>query len=196
MSTIKKCKIDDEYCLIKTTNAILESGDYKKFGLHAIDTFDIEKLDIEQGGNISVSIRVRNVTLYGISQSKVYKFTGFQQDPDKNKLEIRYKAPIAIIKGPYQISGRMLAFPVQGKGNITLNFENVDVVLKFLTKKVVRDGKVHMHIEKSKFNFDVTGFELNQISFQFRIINKKLFFRANVNLTNLLNGFKAIGNGK
>lgn len=144
-------------------------------GLNQIDPLLIKKMDIEQGGNASVTINLkfRNVNLIGLAKSEVYKITGFKEDPEKNKLEIKFKSPLGTIQGPYQINGKILVLPIQGKGNVTLNLENLDISLKFLTAKVERDGKIYMHIERSKFSYDVTG--------------------ANVNFTNLFNGDKALG---
>lgn len=157
-------------------NEILKSNNLSnKIGLKEVDPMLIEKMDIEQGGNSSVTINLkfRKVHLLGLKNAEVYKITGFQSDPEKNKLEIKFKTPLATIQGPYQINGKILVLPIQGKGNITLNLENLDVSLKFLTKKVEKDGKVYMHVERSKFSYDVTG--------------------ANVNFTNLFNGDKALG---
>jgi len=147
----------------------------QKVGLNVIDPLLIKKMDIEQGGNASVTINLkfRNVHLVGLAKSEVYKVTGFKEDPEKNKLEIRFKSPLGTIQGPYQINGKILVLPIQGKGNVTLNLENLDISLKFLTTKVERDGKTYMQIERSKFSYDVTG--------------------ANVNFTNLFNGDKALG---
>ncbi|XP_070492161.1 protein takeout-like [Chironomus tepperi] len=147
----------------------------QKIGLSQIDPLRIKKMDIEQGGNASVAINLkfRNVDLIGLAKAEVYKVTGFKEDPDKNKLEIKFKVPLGTIQGPYQISGKILVLPIQGKGNVTLNLENLDITLKFLTTKVERDGKTYMNIERSKFSYTVSG--------------------ANVNFSNLFNGDKALG---
>lgn len=56
---------------------------------------------------------------------------------------------------------------------VTLALHDLDVTLRFLTKKIVKDGKTYMEIEKSKFRYEVSG--------------------AKVNFTNLFNGDKALG---
>lgn len=122
---------------------------------------------------MTINLKFRNVYLIGLGKAEVYKITGFKTDPEKNKLEIRLKTALGSIQGPYQINGKMLVLPIQGKGNVTLDLKNLDVSLKFLTKKVEKDGKTYMHLEKSKFNYDITG--------------------ANVNFSNLFNGDKALG---
>lgn len=106
---------------------------------------------------MQIDLKFRNVELLGISKARVYRLTGFRNDPEGNKLEIDFKTPLGTVVGPYSIKGRMLILPIVGHGNVTLNLINLDIHLKFLTKKVERDGKTYMQIEKSKFKYDVTG---------------------------------------
>lgn len=172
---MKKCKIHDNDCMVESTNQILKKNHLEQLGLPPIDPMLIEKMDIEQGGNNSVTVHLkfRKVNLFGLSDARVYKISGFQADPERNKLEIKFKTPLASIEGPYSINGKVLVLPIQGKGNIKLDLLNLDVTLKFLTKKVEKNGKIFMEIEKAKFGFDVTG--------------------AKVNMSNLFNGDKALG---
>lgn len=161
--------------MIDVANEIVKKNDFKSLGLPPLDPLAIEKLDIEQGGNhsVQISLKLRKVHLIGLSDAKIYKISGFQSNPDRNKLEIKMKSPLGKIEGPYSINGKVLVLPIQGKGTITLALHDLDVNLKFLTKKVVKDGKTYMEIEKSKFRYDVSG--------------------AKVNFTNLFNGDKALG---
>jgi Haemolymph juvenile hormone binding protein (JHBP) len=132
-------------------------------------------MDINQGGNQSVTIdmKLRNVLLHGLSKGKFYKVSGFEANPEGNKIEIGFKSPLVSVQGPYQVKGRMLILPIEGKGNIKLDLENLDFTLKFLTKKIVKNGKTYIGLEKSKFNFTTT--------------------RAQVNFSNLFNGDKLLG---
>jgi hypothetical protein len=161
--------------MVESANQVFKKNHFDQFGLPKIDPLLIEKMDIEQGGNNSVQIHLkfRKVNLFGLSDARVYKISGFQADPERNKLEIKFKTPLGVIEGPYSINGKILVLPIQGKGNIKLELQNLDITLKFLTKKVVKNGKIFMEIEKSKFSYDVTG--------------------GKVNFTNLFNGDKALG---
>lgn len=116
-------------------------------------------MDIVQKGNVSVQmdLKFRRAQLLGLSKAKAYKVSGFKEDPDKNILEINFKTPLGTLVGKYDIDGQLLILPIKGRGNVTLNMENLDVKLRFLTKKVEKNGKVHMFLEKSKFSYEVTG---------------------------------------
>lgn len=158
---LKKCKVNDDNCLVAEANEVFKKyakGD-EKLAIPSIDPMVIEKMDIVQNGNASVqmNLRFRKSELSGISNAKVYKFTGFQENPDKNVLEMAFKTPLGTLAGKYDIDGKMLILPIKGRGNFTLNLENLDVKLRFLTKKIEKGGKIYMVLEKSKFSYEVTG---------------------------------------
>lgn len=127
-------------------------------GLQSFDPLKIDKMDIVQGGNASVQVdlKFRKVELLGLSKAKMYKISGFKKDPEGNKLEFGFKSPLGTLVGPYVINGQLLILPIQGNGTVTLNLVNLNINLKFLTSKVVKDGKTYMKIDKSKFNYTIT----------------------------------------
>lgn len=158
---LKKCKLEDNACIIDVANDVFKQSfrGIDDLGLSSIDPLKIEKMDVVQGGNVPVQIdlKFRKVELLGLSKAKVYKMSGFKIDPENNKLDMRFKTPLGTLVGPYIINGKMLILPINGNGSVTLNLENLDIHLKLLTKKVVKDGKTYMKIEKSKFSYEVTG---------------------------------------
>ena len=111
--------------------------------------------------SVQISLRFRNTNLHGFSKGEVTRVTGFQANPDKNRIEIKFKVPFAVLEGPYQMKGKVLVLPVRGKGDMNLQLSEIEGSLRFLTKKVERDGKVYMEIEKSKFVYDVNFAKLN-----------------------------------
>lgn len=159
----KRCKIDDNDCIVQVASGIFKQNFHgiDELGLPSIDPLKIAKMDVVQGGNgpVQIDLKFRKVELLGLSKAKVYKISGFKKDPENNKLEMRFKTPLGTLVGPYVINGRMLILPIIGNGNVTLNLENLDIHLKFLTKKIMKNGKTFMKIEKSKFNYEVTGYK-------------------------------------
>lgn len=157
---VKRCKFDDNECQLVAANVVFHSyfGGLDLLGLPSVDPLKIDKLDIAQGGNESVKIdlKMRKAKLTGLSMAKMYKITGFQKDPEKNKLEMSFKTPLGTLTGPYSIKGQMLILPIAGKGNCTMKLENLDIHLKFLTKKVQKGDKIYMEIVKQKMMFEVS----------------------------------------
>lgn len=56
-------------------NELMKKSISDELGLVKIDPLHIEKMDIEQGGNRSVTINLkfRNVFLHGLSKAEIYK---------------------------------------------------------------------------------------------------------------------------
>lgn len=148
--------------MVEVANEILKvkiTGD-EELGIPSFDPLFIDKMDIAQNSanaSVQLNFKFRRAKLLGLSKAKIIKFTGFKEDPDKNILEINFKTPIGSLVGKYDISGKILILPISGRGNVTLNMENLDVQLRFLTKKVERNGKVFMNLDKAKFSYEVTG---------------------------------------
>lgn len=84
-------------------------------------------MDLEQGGQSPVNIKLnfRNITFVGLSNAEVYKVSGFHQNPQGDKLDIRFKTPKITIAGPYKINGKVLILPIQGDGLCNLTLGNL-----------------------------------------------------------------------
>lgn len=81
--------------------------------------------------------------------------------------------PKITVSGDYKINGRVLVLPIQGQGKANLVFENADLVVKYKPRVVVKKGKEYIQTEKFQLSFDTT--------------------RMRINLENLFNGDKALG---
>lgn len=84
-------------------------------------------MDLEQGGQSPVNIKLnfRNITFVGLANAVAYKVSGFNQNPQGDKLEIRFKTPKITIAGPYTINGKVLILPIQGDGLCDLTLGNL-----------------------------------------------------------------------
>lgn len=81
---------------------------------------------LKQGGLIDIVLDFKNAFLNGFSAAKAYKATGFKSDPDRNKLDIRFKSPLMAVTGPYKIKGSVMFLPITGNGlsNLTLGMNS------------------------------------------------------------------------
>lgn len=67
----------------------------------------------------------------------------------------------------------MLVLPIQGVGKARLGFDNCNLIIKYKPKLVQKKGKVYVQTETFKLDFDTS--------------------RLHINLANLFNGDKALG---
>lgn len=81
---------------------------------------------VQENGPVTVNAKFVNLDLSGLSNAKVYKVSGFNEN--SNTVEIRFKTPKATCASPYKISGRILVFPVSGEGDSKLIFGELDCV--------------------------------------------------------------------
>lgn len=97
---------------------------YPELGLPVLDPLRIEKMNVDQGGDgpVNLKISLRNINLIGLSGTRFTKIEGFRQNIDRSKIEIRFIHPVMRIEGPYKLNGKVLVLPVQGSGiaNISL----------------------------------------------------------------------------
>lgn len=100
-------------------------------------------------------------------------FSGFEADILKSKYEIYAKLPLVTLQGDYKINGRVLVLPIQGVGKSSLNFENVEIAIKYKPRKLIKNGKEFIQTEKFRLDFDTAKFSLH--------------------FSNLFNGDKALG---
>lgn len=97
-------------------------------GLPSLDPLWIDKMFLKQDEKspVNIDLTFRNVTFSGFSNARVYKLSGFNRNPQGNKLDIRLKSPKIELHGPYKAMGRVLLLPIQGDGicNLTLGNDN------------------------------------------------------------------------
>lgn len=126
--------------------------------MKSFEPLKIDRVDINHDGNaaLKVDLKFRRVDFIGLSKAKVYKISGFKKDPEGCKLDVRFKVPLATLTGPYKIKGELFVLSLFGNGTATLKWENLDVHLKFLLRKVVKNGNVYAQIEKTKFTYETT----------------------------------------
>lgn len=111
-------------------NAIADSiiKGIPELGLVQLDPLKVETLNVTQdSGPITISARFEKLDLFGLSKAKVYHISGFNENSEK--LEIRFKTPLASCISPYKASGRILIIPISGEGNSRLLFGRKIVIV-------------------------------------------------------------------
>uniref|UniRef100_A0A1L8DPW8 Putative hemolymph juvenile hormone binding protein n=1 Tax=Nyssomyia neivai TaxID=330878 RepID=A0A1L8DPW8_9DIPT len=173
-NNVKKCSYGDSQCLIESSQEVLRAAGNGFPGLNLIplDPLHVDKVDIRQNTDSPVNINLffRDIILKGLSQLKVYKMQGFEQNP--RKIEMRAKLDKLVLNANYKAKGRILLLPINGEGKCNLTFDNWDAGWRFTVNKVQKNGKEYVKVDNSKLFFNTT--------------------RLHMDFENLFNGDKAL----
>lgn len=131
---------------------------YPALGIPSIEPIIIDNLNIKQGGNgaVNLDMNIKNARVSGLSKGISYKVTGFNRNIDGDIIEIKSRIPLVSIQGKYSVNGKILILPIQGSGDFQCSFDNMDILMKFKTKRVESKGKVYMQVERAAVVFKTT----------------------------------------
>lgn len=129
-------------------------GGIKELGVLPLEPFLIDKMEISQQADSPVNLEMvyTNIQMYGITGNKIQSIKGFDKDPLKSKVEISMFNEQFNFISDYDLNGRVLVLPVQGKGRCNLTFEGIDSTIKFTPKVVSKNGKDYLQIKKMVFH--------------------------------------------
>jgi Haemolymph juvenile hormone binding protein (JHBP) len=113
----------------------------------------------------------KGTEILGIPGTQVQSCSGFQSDPQGNKLKIHYKIPKITIKGPYTSE---LPYIGNRHGDGKMVLTNLDLTLTADTIKNLKQRKTYMKVQHVTFAFSVEEYS-NQISFKYLLI---MFFHS------------------
>ncbi|KAL7024881.1 hypothetical protein ACKWTF_013232 [Chironomus riparius] len=155
-SSIERCKVSDETCILKVANDVLH-GSYEGNADIALPSIDplISKVMrvVQDSGPVVIEATMTNFEIHGFSKGKFKKFRGF----DKNVLEIELKAPSGVFKGPYKLNGKILIIPVTGEGTTDTKFIDLNMKMTLPLTNTTRNGKTYYKIVNPKMTFDLPG---------------------------------------
>lgn len=122
---IEKCRHTDSECFLRVAGEIVKRTPkgFPELGLPVAEPLRVEKLNIEQGGDgpVNLKIQLRNFDLKGLSKVQFVSFAGLEKIDD-GKITVTLKFPHLELDGPYKIDGKVLILPVQGNGKASLKF--------------------------------------------------------------------------
>jgi hypothetical protein len=174
---LPQCHAGESECFPRVITKIISEhpNGHQGLSIPRLEPLHINAIDIIQGNEspISIDLHFKNLDLNGISKAVITKANGFDVDVLNSKYEIFAKLPLVTLQGDYKINGRVLILPIQGVGKSSLNFEDVDIVIKYKPKVIVKNGKEYVQADKFKLEFEAAKFSLH--------------------FTNLFNGDKTLG---
>ncbi|XP_014483186.1 PREDICTED: protein takeout-like [Dinoponera quadriceps] len=153
----KVCKLSDpdiEKCIseaFKIALNVLANGD-SALKILPIDPLAIDYMRINSSGPVSVTQEYRNMKIYGMTKNMQVFIKSF----DVNTFAINIVAvfPQLNVTSDYEMNGRILLLPIQGKGKCRATYYNMTVTFDVEYDKYERDGETYLKIKKFIFHIN------------------------------------------
>lgn len=120
-SDVKKCKIDDNLCILSSANYVLKNyfSGHPDLLFESIDPLKIDSMTVQQNSPaVNIFTKLTNFEIVGFSGAHIYQLDGFENDV----IDLKFKTDSATLLGPYKINGNILILPVNGAGKMKLHF--------------------------------------------------------------------------
>ncbi|KAK7864180.1 hypothetical protein R5R35_004094 [Gryllus longicercus] len=139
--------------------------------LPPFDPLTLQQLELQEGhGSLRFVMRFKNASITGFTDLQLHSV---QASDDLSTWRFNASVPHLHVVGQYEMEGRLLALPIQGHGDGTMDFYNVSIIHEITLKNVTRKGKIYNHVDTKKWTVDT------------------MFAKAH--FTNLFNGDKTLG---
>ncbi|KAF6206993.1 hypothetical protein GE061_018230 [Apolygus lucorum] len=173
-SYIKPCKADRKLneCALKRGREIipiLSKGD-PSIRVPVLEPLLLDRVDLKPQGSLELRLSCYNCHVHGLSKAKLLDIS---LDLRKRHIALKLKIPRLMVIGKYDVLGKVLLFPITGKGvaNLTLSDVDVEAALGYRLHKKKKEE--FAEAIKHQVKFDAADFKIS--------------------LTNLFNGDKLLG---
>ncbi|XP_055905480.1 circadian clock-controlled protein daywake-like [Eupeodes corollae] len=167
-SNFELCHRSDNECIVKNANKIIHEypHGYPEIFLPDFEPMRLEKLEIKGNPDspINFNLLMTDIEMHGYSNGTFTKFTGFDKDPHKVKIETESTNPRLIIRSKYKVSGKLLVVPITGEGDSTMTITGLKIKTRSKPTFEMRDGKTYLkfsayklQVEPEKIHIDMTN---------------------------------------
>nr|ANC68525.1 takeout/juvenile hormone binding-like protein [Helicoverpa armigera] len=167
---IRKCKWDDSKCIKESAQSaipILAAG-IPELGVEKLDPFYMKSLDASSSGLKLLLWDIKGTGLNGCVAKKV------QRDINKSKLIVKLQCSVDFA-GKYEMSGRLLILPIEGKGDAHVVLRKIVITAEVdIGDNIGQDGEKHWKIKNWKHTYDLKE-------------------KSTIELENLFNGNEVLG---
>ncbi|XP_017958927.1 circadian clock-controlled protein-like [Drosophila navojoa] len=177
---IKKCYFGDDKCIVASTNQYLRR--YGKgnanLGLPPLDDFQVDDITlINSPGPLWISYKLKNMRLKGLENATIISISGFDRQPEMNKMIIELRTPSLVSQGTYELRGRGVILYTNSSGSTHSDLQNVHLTLNVKSFIEYRQNRRYLKI------YGVT----TKIDLDRWILTADNLFKENTDLTLLLN---------
>ncbi|XP_075975686.1 circadian clock-controlled protein daywake-like [Anticarsia gemmatalis] len=148
---VTKCKSTDAEC-IKANTAVgipIFAAGIPELGVERLDPAWFDFVD---SSKLNLNFILTNVTVMGLKKCRPLDA---HREPSKSKLYVKLTCS-TFCTGRYELTGRVLALDVEGRGAITVRLRRVEIFADMDLKEVYgADGKKHLNITNFKYTFEL-----------------------------------------
>ncbi|XP_046393797.1 protein takeout-like [Ischnura elegans] len=175
---VKPCSRNDpklNECALKQGPVVipkLKDG-IRKYRIPKLEPLRVDqiKVDQDQSAAVGINLVANDIDIHGVSQAQL-KDIDIQVDPPVFKM--KFFIPRVELLAKYDISGKVLILPIQGKGDANITMVNLNLDFDFDGEWVKKeDGLKYMKMKNHHIKYDMA--------------------RNYIKLDNLFNGNKALG---
>ncbi|XP_037825492.1 protein takeout-like [Lucilia sericata] len=152
---VEKCKsTDNDECIIKNIMKIMKlyPHGYPEIGLPefaSITVKDVVLSSNKQDSPIHLNFKFNTVTITGTDKQQILRAHGFNKNLTQT-IELDFFAPELKIDGDYEMEGKLLVLPLNGKGVGNIVMKDVTTKYKIKIKLENRNNKLYGVIDKMK----------------------------------------------
>ncbi|TMW50173.1 hypothetical protein DOY81_004732, partial [Sarcophaga bullata] len=173
-ASVKRCGHGDEACFTQSSQEVFKAhyGGLKELNLVPFDPLHINSLSIDRNPSspVNLELKFKDFDLLGLRSTQVRYLRGLEFN---GRSELEALIPQLILKGNYQVDGRVLILPIVGNGDCEIICKNIVFKYSFDMKQVEKNGQIYAELQHVKLNL-----KPELVQFQFK---------------NLFNGDKALG---
>ncbi|XP_055681534.1 uncharacterized protein LOC129788972 [Lutzomyia longipalpis] len=194
--SIVQCPYGNSECLVKMYDSLIRelADGNEEYNISPLDPIFIEELvfKTQLGGPLDVQCVFKNANYYGFRNSTTKKFKGFPKDFDGVDNEIYLYTPKFILSGNYVVNGTFIGTPMMIAGFSTVTFLNVNTRLRFISRKIEKNGDIFAKVEKMRLavKFDRMIVKHNVSDPSYKLIADVAVEYINANWKDLFNSIK------
>uniref|UniRef100_A0A1B0AG59 Circadian clock-controlled protein n=1 Tax=Glossina pallidipes TaxID=7398 RepID=A0A1B0AG59_GLOPL len=159
---IKPCKIADKNFVKCSTDSIQQLFDKLNTGIPGLDSiksfdpFHLNRIKITQGNSQAINLKVElaNVKINGFGHTNVLESVVFPKD---YSWKTTFMLPVMKLQGDYSLLGRILLIPLNGRGQVFLDADNMTVVMHTKTHLYEKGGFTFYNVTNTRVNFTLEG---------------------------------------
>ncbi|KAI8123532.1 Protein takeout [Lucilia cuprina] len=157
-------------------------------GLDSIKSFDpfyLNRIKITQGNSQAINLKVElsNVKIIGFGHTNVLESAVSSKD---FSWKTTFVLPVMKLQGDYSLFGRILLIPLNGRGEVFLDAENMTVVMHTKTRLYEKGGFTFYNVTSTHVDFKLEGLK----SYFSNLFNgQKQLGEYDSNIINTINNF-------